>query len=224
VLGAELRAQPPDVDVDRPRATEEVVTPDLLKQLRASEDTTGVLREVLEEFELLVGQFERPLLQPRGVGRLVDDELADPQFGVDLSRTAVPRGRQPEPGVHLGGAGGGQQDVVSAPLGTHRDQAAFTDYGDDRGGAFVLAGAFEQAAQAFRGREIGARVQEDDVAMTGVQQGCHLGRTYTHGVRKEVERGQYRGRVSFRRKHQKVQAHRHTALSFRRLEHGYGRC
>jgi hypothetical protein len=43
-------------------------------------------------------------------------------------------------------------------------------------------------------------------------------------VWQQVERGQYRGRVGFRCKHQKVQAHRHTALSFCRLEYGYGRC
>src|SRR5690242_9052331 len=43
VLGAEHRAQPPDVDVDRTRAAEVVVAPDLLEQLRPGEDPARVL-------------------------------------------------------------------------------------------------------------------------------------------------------------------------------------
>src|SRR5687768_5951845 len=59
VLGAELGAQPPHVDVDGAGATEIVVAPDLLQQLGAGEDPARVLREVLEELELLVGEVER---------------------------------------------------------------------------------------------------------------------------------------------------------------------
>src|SRR5690242_12396447 len=49
VLGAELGAQPPDVDVDRARAAEVVVTPDLLQQLGPGEDPARVLGEELEQ-------------------------------------------------------------------------------------------------------------------------------------------------------------------------------
>src|SRR5687767_13860353 len=59
VLGAELGAQPAHVDVDGAGAAEVVVAPDLLQQLGAGEHPAGVLREVLEELELLVGQVER---------------------------------------------------------------------------------------------------------------------------------------------------------------------
>src|SRR5690349_15958458 len=58
VLGAELGAQPPDVDVDRAGAAEVVVTPDLLQQLRAGEDPARVLGEELEQLELLEGEVE----------------------------------------------------------------------------------------------------------------------------------------------------------------------
>ena len=76
VLGAELGPQPADVDVDGARAAVVVVAPDLLEQLGAGEDPARVLGEVLEELELLVGQVEQPPADPRGVGRLVDVELA----------------------------------------------------------------------------------------------------------------------------------------------------
>src|SRR4051794_15961019 len=53
VVGAELGPQPAYVDVDRTRAAEVVVAPDLLQQLLPREDATGVLGEELEQLELL---------------------------------------------------------------------------------------------------------------------------------------------------------------------------
>ena len=76
VLGAELGAQPPDVDVHRPGAAEVVVSPDLLEQLGAGEDPARVLREVLEELELLERQVQRATAEPGGVGGLVDGQVA----------------------------------------------------------------------------------------------------------------------------------------------------
>jgi len=58
VVRAELGAQPPDVDVDRTGAAEVVVPPDLLQQLGPGEHPARMLREVLEQLELLVGQVE----------------------------------------------------------------------------------------------------------------------------------------------------------------------
>src|SRR5690606_21276217 len=80
VLGAELRPQPPDVHVDGAGAAEEVVAPHLLQQLGAREDPTRVLREGLEQLELLVGQLEQPTARPRRGGRLADDVVAGPSF------------------------------------------------------------------------------------------------------------------------------------------------
>src|SRR5215203_833013 len=117
VLGAELGAQPPHVDVDGAGAAEVVVAPDLLQQLGAGEDPAGVLGEVLEELELLVGQVQRPPAQLRGVAVLVDDQLA----GLGHAAVAAvggggrgqPAGGGPlQPGVDLGGAGGVEHDVV----------------------------------------------------------------------------------------------------------------
>ena len=58
MLGAELGPQPAHVDVDRAGATEVVVAPDLLEQLRAGEDPARVLREELEQLELLEREVE----------------------------------------------------------------------------------------------------------------------------------------------------------------------
>src|SRR5439155_9905304 len=72
VLGTQLGPQPADVDVDRARAAVVVVAPDLLQQLGAGEDPAGVLREELDQLELLEGQVEHPATHLRGVGGLVD--------------------------------------------------------------------------------------------------------------------------------------------------------
>jgi hypothetical protein len=80
VLGAQLGPQPPDVDINRARAAEVVVAPDLLQQLRAGENPAGMLGEELEQFEFLEGEVEYPPAQPSRVGGLVDGQLA----GADL--------------------------------------------------------------------------------------------------------------------------------------------
>jgi len=76
VLGAELGPQPPDVDVDRARAAEVVVAPDLLQQLGAGEDPARMLGEELEQLEFLEGEVEDAAAQPGRVGRLVDGQFA----------------------------------------------------------------------------------------------------------------------------------------------------
>src|SRR3954452_11934319 len=58
VLAAELRAPPSHVDVDGAGAAEVVVAPYLLEQLRPAEHPTRMLREELQQLELLVGQVE----------------------------------------------------------------------------------------------------------------------------------------------------------------------
>src|SRR5215203_690160 len=110
VLGAELGPQPADVDVDRARATEVVVAPDLLQQLRAGEHPAGVLRQVLQQLELLVREVEGTAAQLGGVAVLVDDELAglgDAAVGaVGRRRGGQPAGGGPlETRVDLGRAG-----------------------------------------------------------------------------------------------------------------------
>ena len=92
--------------VDGAGAAEEVVAPHLLQQLRAGEHPACVLRQILEQLELLVGEVERATTQPGGVGALVDDEFAE----IDLARalligsTAATPDEQSQPGVDLGRA------------------------------------------------------------------------------------------------------------------------
>jgi hypothetical protein len=87
------------VDVDGARATEE----DLLQQLRTGEHLAGVLGEVLEQLELFVGQFEQAATQRRGVGSLVDHELAEHQCTTGArGRTGAASTEQPQAGVDRG--------------------------------------------------------------------------------------------------------------------------
>ena len=65
VLAAELGPQPSHVDVDGPGPAEVVVAPDLLEQLRAAEHPARVLREELQQLELLVGEVEGRAVEAR---------------------------------------------------------------------------------------------------------------------------------------------------------------
>src|SRR5690606_1081621 len=106
VLRAELRAQAPHVDVDRPRPTVVVVAPDLLEELRPREDTTGVRGEALEELELLVREVDRLAAHLDGVAARVDDEVSRRDLlRVRPGATARTRtlDREPQPRLDLGG-------------------------------------------------------------------------------------------------------------------------
>ena len=105
------------MDVDGSGAAVVVVAPDLLEQLAAAEDPARVLREELQQLELLVGEVEDLAADPGGVARLVDGHLA----GGDRELLAVVGGLgatqgQADPGVDLGRAGGVEQDIVEAPV------------------------------------------------------------------------------------------------------------
>src|SRR5260370_14140747 len=63
VLGAQLGPQPSHVHVDGAGAAEAVIAPYLLKQLPAGEDPAGMLGQVLQQLELLVGQVNRAFPQ-----------------------------------------------------------------------------------------------------------------------------------------------------------------
>ena len=58
VLGPELGPQPPDMDVDGAGAAVVVIAPDVAEQLLAAEHPPRMLRQVLQQLELGVGQVE----------------------------------------------------------------------------------------------------------------------------------------------------------------------
>ncbi len=68
--------------------------------------------------------------------------------------------QQSQPGIDLGGPGAGQQDLVESPFHVDRDQAALVDDGHhgNRG-----PGGAQQAAQATRGGQLGAGVDDRDI-------------------------------------------------------------
>src|ERR1700677_4207783 len=95
--------------VDGPGAAEIVIAPDLLQQVRAGEDPARVLREELEQLELLEGEVERTAAEPCRIGGLVDGKLAGADLVGDIGggREAPPSGGEPEARLQLGGTGCG---------------------------------------------------------------------------------------------------------------------
>ena len=89
---------------------------------------------------------------------------------------------QAQSGVDLGGAGAGQQDLVQAPLGVHRDQAALVDDGHHRHRG---PGGAQQAAEAARGGQVGPRIDDRDVRRSGLEQRRHLGGRRAQIVRQQ---------------------------------------
>jgi len=156
-------------------------------------NTRPACGQVLEQLELLVGELEQPPAQPGGVGGLVDHQLAEHQRAAVATGVGARAGlQQPQPGIHLGRAGAGQQDLVDHPLAGHRDQAALGEHRDHR---HVHAGAAEQPAQAARGDQVGARVDQDGVVRAGVEQCGDLGRGRANTVREQRQGWQHGSRI-----------------------------
>jgi len=192
VLGAELGAQPADVDVDGAGAAEVVVAPDLLQQLRPREHPARVLSQVLQQLELLVGEVERAAAELGGVAVLVDDELAGlghAALGTVGGRGGghPPGGGPLQPGVDLGGTGGVQHDVVDTPVCRQRDQSALGEHRDQRGGD---PGGGEQGAQRAGRHEVVAGVDQDDVTAVTVEQAGQLRGDDAHLVGEQAEGGE----------------------------------
>ncbi len=193
-LRPELGPQPPHVDVDRPGASVVVVPPHLLQQLRPGEDPPRVLREVLQQLELLVGQVEGAAAHLRRVRRLVDDDVPGP----DLRRQVVlglvghqrAPDRQPQPGLDLGRSGGGQQDVVRTPLGRDGCEPALGDH-EQHGGRDP--GRAHQPAQRAGRREVASSVDQHDVGGWRLDQGARLGRQHPDLVGQQAQGGQHLG-------------------------------
>ena len=122
------------MDVNGPGAAEEVVTPDLLQQLGAGEDPAGMLGEVLEQFELFVGQVQRATAQSGRVGALIDHQLTEVDFpgALLVGKPPAPADQQAQPGLDLGGTSAGKKDFVDAPVDVHRDKTALVDHRDHR--------------------------------------------------------------------------------------------
>ena len=184
MLGTELGPQPPDVDIDGTGTAEEVVAPNLLQQLRAGEHPADMLDEEFQQFELLVGQVQRPTAQPRRVGALVDDQLTQTHLAGDIlaAETTAATDEQSQPGVDLGGAGARQQDLVDPPVRADRDQPTLGDHRDHRHGG---SGTAQQPAQPPCTGQVGPGVDDRHVRGARLQQRGHLGGRGAHGMRQQ---------------------------------------
>src|ERR1700722_1989890 len=80
-LGLELAAQVRDEDLDRVGRRERVVAPDLVEQALAGDHDALVAHQVLEQFELALGEVDRALAARDFVGVDVEREVADAQRG-----------------------------------------------------------------------------------------------------------------------------------------------
>src|ERR671913_703090 len=154
VLGAELGPEAADVDVHGAGAAEEVVAPDLLEELGPGRDPAGAGGQEPKQLELLVGQVERPAPEADLVGDGVDDQVADPDGGVRVGHHRA-LGEQPDPGLDLGRAGGGEHEVGGAPVALQPGQAGLGH--DDQDGQ-VVAGAAQDAAERLGAGEVAGGV------------------------------------------------------------------
>ena len=80
--------------------------------------------------------------------------------------------RQPQPDVDLGRAGGGEQQVVEAPVGGQRGQPALAGDHQQRR---LLAGGLDQPAQRPGADQVATGVEQDHVGGRGVEQRGGLG-------------------------------------------------
>src|SRR5437867_6518571 len=102
VLGSELGAQAPHVDIDRAGASVEVVAPDLAEQPGTRIDPPGVLRQEPEQLELLQRQVERPSARGHAKGLGVDRERAQPHHGAVSGAGTAPEHRQAHTELRFG--------------------------------------------------------------------------------------------------------------------------
>ena len=109
------------MDVNGAGAPEVVVAPDLLQQLLAGEHPARVLRQVLQQFELLVREVKDLATHRRGVAGLIDQQLAVADLGLrTVLASHQTAHRQPEPGLHLGRPSTVEDDVIDPPVRCHR--------------------------------------------------------------------------------------------------------
>src|SRR5215216_6129193 len=102
--------------IDRTSAAVVVVSPDVAEQLLAAEYAPGMLRKILQELELGIGEIKLYAVELRAVAGLVDHYVAGLDYRVDIARHGGAHGK-PEPHIYLGRAGCGEQQVVKAPVG-----------------------------------------------------------------------------------------------------------
>ena len=153
----------------------------------------GMLGQELDQLELLERQLEVALADPGDVRRLVDRQAPaahDRLPGRGGDREGDLSAGEPDPGIDLGRSGRGQDDVVDAPVGGDRGQAALGDDEDDR---HLDPGVLDQPAQPAHRREVVAPVDEQDVALGSLEQHGHLGRQDPHPVRQQLEGRQHVG-------------------------------
>src|SRR4051794_23030293 len=191
-LRAELRAQAPYMYVDSAGAAEVVVAPHLLQQLGAGEDPAGVLREVLQQLELLERQVERRPTDARLVRRLVDAEVArsDLLGAVGLALGRDPAQGEPHAGLDLRWAGAIEEDVVEAPVGGDGRETAFGDDGDERSRRARRA---QHPGGGPRRDQVVPGVEDHDVSRRGVDEDSGVEREHPDGVAEQAERRQHVG-------------------------------
>ena len=154
--------------VDSAGAAEEVVAPHLLQQLRTGEHPARVLRQVLQEFEFLICEVQRPAAKPRGVGAFVDHEFAQADLADVLlvGHSAAAAYQQPQPRIDLGRPGAREQNIVEAPLDVDGHEAALVDDGHHRHRG---TGRAEQTTQPAGSGQIRARIDDRHIRGAGFQ-------------------------------------------------------
>jgi hypothetical protein len=128
-----------------------------------------VLREVLEQLELLESELERATTELGGVGCLIHRQVtgADDAGFRSAAGRRHPADRQPEPRLDLGWAGRVENDIIDTPVGRDRSQATFSDEGKERG---CEASGSQKPTQAPGDDEFTATVHDDHIDRWSVEQ------------------------------------------------------
>jgi len=129
-----------------------------------------------------VGEFELVVIQHRHETFGMDGQAAHPDDLAGGGRSV--RVGEPEPGLHLGRTGGGEQDVVQGPVGADRGQAALGDHGQHRA---VGAGRLQQLDGRLGVGQFGAGVDEHDVGAVGRQEPTDLRPFGPYGMGEQVQ-------------------------------------
>ena len=173
--------------VDSAGTAEVVVTPHLAEQLFAGEHSGGVGGEKAQQLEFLVGEVQRPALHLRGIVRLIDDHARGVDRAALVFLGAAPQ-HETDACIHLSGTGRVEQYIVDAPVVGNRRESALGENGKQR---HVDAGGVQNRAQRPGGEQVGAGVDEDDLAAGSVDQTGWFRRNLPALVSQEGECWQY---------------------------------
>ena len=158
VVGAQLGAQSPHVNVDRTDAAVAVIAPHLVHEASPRERPPRVLHQEAQQFEFRQRQAEVPPVERSGEAARVKDQFTEPQGAV---HRAAPTGDgQSQARLQFVRGGCRRHHVVEMPVDIDRHEVRRRHDGHHRDRR--VAGR-QSSAEAAGRREVGACIDDRDV-------------------------------------------------------------